>query len=1226
MKKLYTGSLIILSFLTSNVFSQGNQRLMEMAQDKAYDKNKIHFVKLKENYTIYENSAEAFLNSVVLNNPNMNVKKQRSEKDDIGYTHTRYQVQYNNIPVHNAVIVTHAIDGKISSVNGDLSAIQTPANNVVLNEKSALQKALAKINAKKYKWENKEEENHMKEALNDPNFSYDPKGQLVLFPKNEKIFFAYKFTIYAEEPLYKANVLVDAQSGKILDEENLICNADVPATANTKYSGVRSFTVDNVAANSYRLRETGRGNGIRTYNLNNGTNYGAATDFTNTSTSWTTTGVDQAATDAHWGAEMTYDYFMSQHNRNSIDGAGYNLLSYVHYSTNYNNAFWDGTRMTYGDGNGSTFTILTALDVCGHEIAHGLTSNTSNLTYSNESGALNESYSDIFGNTIEHYARPTQWNWKIGEDITNANAGIRNMSNPNAFADPDTYMGTNYYVGTADNGGVHTNSGVSNFWYYLLVNGGTGVNDISNSYTVTSIGWTAAARIAFRALTVYYTPSTNFATARNLSIQAAKDLYGNCSNEVVQVTNAWYAVGVGPAYSNSITPNFNAATTSFCSLPATINFNNTTANGLTYQWNFGDGSSVSTATNPAHTYTANGTYSVKLKATGCLSALDSITKTAYITINTPAAPVTTGASRCGTGTVNLSASGTSQLYWYSSPSATGTPVFVGTNYATPSLSTTTSYYVVNTSTNAPVFGAPTNTNIGAGANFNTNTAYEVFDVLQPCTLLTTVMYASTAGNRTVELRNSANAVITSTVVNLAIGANTVNLNFALTPGTGYRLGLSNTSAVNLYRNSTGAVYPYNIGGLVSITASSAGTPGYFYFFYNWQVRKSDCVSAPVAVTATISAGPSLTVNSATICNGQTANLIANGATSYSWSSGQTSGNINVSPASTTNYTIYGTSSSCTNSLTTSVVVNPNPTVTVNSATICSGNNASLIASGATSYMWSSGPTTSSITVSPSTTTTYTVTGLNGTCTGASLATVMVNPSPTVTVNSATICTGSVANLIASGASTYSWNTGSTASSLTVSPTSTTTYTVTGFSGSCTNVKTAIVNVNALPTVSMAASSNTACTSATGGVPVNLTGSPAGGTFVGTSVSGSSFLPPSVAGTYTVNYSYTDAVTGCTNYANTNIVVNVCTGINNVSAAIYGINVYPNPVTDFLIIENNTSETLTLNIFDVTGKLIVNTSINKIKETIDLSQLAKGAYFVEILNTTNRVSKTNIIKQ
>ncbi|HRD39113.1 MAG TPA: M4 family metallopeptidase, partial [Bacteroidia bacterium] len=95
--------------------------------------------------------------------------------------------------------------------------------------------------------------------------------------------------------------------------------------------------------------------------------------------------------------------------------------------------------------------------------------------------------------------------------------------------------------------------------------------------------------IAFRALTVYYTPSTNYAQARNLSIQAAKDLYGNCSNEVVQVTNAWYAVGVGPAYSNSISPNFVANSTSFCTVPATINFNNTTANGLSYQWNFGDG-------------------------------------------------------------------------------------------------------------------------------------------------------------------------------------------------------------------------------------------------------------------------------------------------------------------------------------------------------------------------------------------------------------------------------------------------------------------------------------------------------------------------------------------------------------------------------------------------------------------------------------------------------------
>jgi Zn-dependent metalloprotease len=130
--------------------------------------------------------------------------------------------------------------------------------------------------------------------------------------------------------------------------------------------------------------------------------------------------------------------------------------------------------MTYGDGNGTTFTPLTAIDITAHEIAHGLTSNTSNLVYSNESGALNESFSDIFGVSVESFANNNTLNWIIGEDATPNGNGIRNMSNPNAFADPDTYLGTNYYTGTQDNGGVHTNSGVQNFWYYLLTVGGTG--------------------------------------------------------------------------------------------------------------------------------------------------------------------------------------------------------------------------------------------------------------------------------------------------------------------------------------------------------------------------------------------------------------------------------------------------------------------------------------------------------------------------------------------------------------------------------------------------------------------------------------------------------------------------------------------------------------------------------------------------------------------------------
>jgi len=154
---------------------------------------------------------------------------------------------------------------------------------------------------------------------------------------------------------------------------------------------------------------------VVTYNLAKGTNYGTATVFTDTDNLWnTTTNQDDAANDAHFGAEKTYDYYLSVHGRNSYDNAGGNLLSYVHYSTNYNNAFWDGIRMTYGDGNGVTFSPLTELDICGHELSHGVTEYSSNLTYSYESGALNEAFSDIFGVTIDFYANGNNADWLIG--------------------------------------------------------------------------------------------------------------------------------------------------------------------------------------------------------------------------------------------------------------------------------------------------------------------------------------------------------------------------------------------------------------------------------------------------------------------------------------------------------------------------------------------------------------------------------------------------------------------------------------------------------------------------------------------------------------------------------------------------------------------------------------------------------------------------------------------
>jgi Zn-dependent metalloprotease len=143
--------------------------------------------------------------------------------------------------------------------------------------------------------------------------------------------------------------------------------------------------------------------------LKKGTNYYSATDFFNATTYWNNVNpqLDQYATDAHFATMSTYDYLLNVHDRNSIDGKGYSLLSYVHYSNNYVNAFWDGQRMTYGDGNPSQgATPLTTIDICGHEVTHGLTEFTANLTYAYESGALSEAYSDIFGTAIEFYAVP----------------------------------------------------------------------------------------------------------------------------------------------------------------------------------------------------------------------------------------------------------------------------------------------------------------------------------------------------------------------------------------------------------------------------------------------------------------------------------------------------------------------------------------------------------------------------------------------------------------------------------------------------------------------------------------------------------------------------------------------------------------------------------------------------------------------------------------------------
>jgi len=487
------------------------------------------------------------------------------EKDGLGYETHRFQQTINGIPVEYGMMAVQTKGGKIVGETGKWILKETAAEKKAnISESTALQNALSFVGADSYKWQNKEEEEFIKNESKNPHASFAPKGELVYYsdPSDEKIGdvkLAYKFDIYAEKPLSRQYVFVDAKDGQVLGTNALIHETNAPGTATTAYSGNKSIVTDSYSG-SYRLREAGRNGGtaVETYNLRKGTNYSSAVDFTDSDNSWNNvnTNKDQYATDAHWGAEMTLDYLYTKFGRKSIDNNNFAIKSYIHYSTNYFNAFWDGYRMTYGDGssvNGGK--PLTALDVCGHEITHGLTSKTANLAYQRESGALNEGFSDIFGNTIELWARPTQASWKLGEDFSYV---IRDMANPNAYSQPDTYKGTYWkdasstctpqgnpnLPGYNDYCGVHTNSGVLNFWYYLLVTGGSGTNDKGFAYNVSGIGLDKAGAIAYRTLTSYLVSSSTFANARTYSLQAAADLYGAGSNEVTQVTNAWNAVGV----------------------------------------------------------------------------------------------------------------------------------------------------------------------------------------------------------------------------------------------------------------------------------------------------------------------------------------------------------------------------------------------------------------------------------------------------------------------------------------------------------------------------------------------------------------------------------------------------------------------------------------------------------------------------------------------------------
>lgn len=498
---------------------------------------------------------------------NDNFAPTSSEEDELKITHTRYKQFYKGYAVDGGDFILHSVDGYVVLANGEI--IEELNINVTpsISEEEALNEAMNEIGAKEYAWQNAKWEEGKKIDEENELATYFPKAQIVIAKDygaelvKENYHLAYKFIIETTIPSFSYEIYIDAQTGKTIKWYPLAIECtNYTGSCTTMYNGSQNFSVDKRVFD-YRLEDCDRN--IHTKIDQDFTNQWVwRDDVTDNNGNWGTD--DQKATTVHWELQKAYDYYKNIHNRTGTDNAGKPVRVWADWwldtdldgdeepnpNARYNgeNANYDYIRVGTIYGN-----YLGALDVLGHELTHGVDQYTSNLAYENESGALDESFADIFGTAIEKYAQGGTYDWTIGEDAYT----LRSMNNPPAFNQPEIYDGANWIdlAGCTptqfnDYCYVHTNSGVQNKWFWLLSAGGT-----FNGVTVTGIGIDKAAKIAYRCRVSYLTSYSEYEDARTFSIQAAMDLYGICSSEVIQTTNAWAAVGVGGVSPNLLCVN-----------------------------------------------------------------------------------------------------------------------------------------------------------------------------------------------------------------------------------------------------------------------------------------------------------------------------------------------------------------------------------------------------------------------------------------------------------------------------------------------------------------------------------------------------------------------------------------------------------------------------------------------------------------------------------------------
>ncbi|ARU59741.1 hypothetical protein CBW65_00780 [Tumebacillus avium] len=458
-----------------------------------------------------------------MNSPQDELALVQETTDKLGEMY-KYRQVYKGVPVYGQELIVHANNaGDMTSVNGYYDP-QVKIKGV--STRAKLSAAAAITAAKK----------HL--GLTDSTAMALEKAELFIAGSAEEkyslVYVVTLSTLKAEAPFYQ-DVFVNAHDGSITRSINRIAHASATGSGTGVLQDEKTIYTESVT-DGFLLRDLTKpmnatGGVIETFTAGN-TETLPGTVLSDADNVWSETA---SGVDAHFYAGRTYDYFWTHFGRNSYDNQGSSIRSVVNFGQDYVNAFWNGTQLVFGDADGTQYLPLSgALDIVAHEYTHGVIETTAGLNYQDQSGALNESFADVFGNLVQGDS-----NWLLGEDVYTPGVdgdATRSMADPALYGQP-AHM-SQYVNTTSDNGGVHTNSGIPNKAFYNFVT--------SEGVTVDE-----AAQVWYRALTQYLVSSSQFLDARNATLQAAIDLYGEDSPEVIAVTNAWAATGIGQPYDSS---------------------------------------------------------------------------------------------------------------------------------------------------------------------------------------------------------------------------------------------------------------------------------------------------------------------------------------------------------------------------------------------------------------------------------------------------------------------------------------------------------------------------------------------------------------------------------------------------------------------------------------------------------------------------------------------------